>query len=55
MSFKSTVASIYNALGNTKAQRFRRAFLVLLVIAIVTMYGFNKEAIDISLGFGAGK
>lgn len=55
MSIKSTIAGVYGALGNTKGQRFWRAFLVLLVIAIVTMYGFNKDAIDIVLGFGAGK
>lgn len=51
MSIKSTFKSMYDGLGNNKAQRFRRFFLILLVVAAVTIYGFNSHAIKISLGF----
>jgi hypothetical protein len=43
---------MYQGLGDCARQRFRRAFLVALLIAGVTVYGFNQKAIRISLGFG---
>lgn len=52
MSIKSNFIAIWEALGNTKKQRFYRAFLVLLLIAVVTVYGFHSDAINIVLGFG---
>lgn len=48
ISFKGT----YEGLGNSKAQRFRRAFLIALLVSGVIVYGFKSEAIKISLGFG---
>lgn len=50
MSIKSTFKSMYDAIGNNKAQRFRRFFLILLVISGLIAYGFNSHAIKISLG-----
>jgi hypothetical protein len=41
---------MYDGLGNNKAQRFRRFFLILLLIAGLLAYGFNSHAIKISLG-----
>lgn len=52
MSIKSNFIVVWEALGNTKKQRFYRAFLVLLLIALVTTYGFHSDAINIVLGFG---
>jgi len=50
MSIKSTFKSMYDALGNSKSQRFRRFFLILLLVAGLVAYGFNSHAIKISLG-----
>lgn len=49
---KKFIAGLYQGLGTTKAQRFWRFFLLLLLIAAVTVYGFHSDAINISLGFG---
>lgn len=42
----------YDALGNTKAQKFRRLMLILALVAGVTMYGFYSKSISLALGFG---
>ena len=39
----------YGALGTTKAQKFRRFFYILLLIAGVIVYGFHSDAINITL------
>ena len=49
---KINAKAMWEGLGNNKAQRFRRFFLILLLIAGVTIYGFKSDAINIKLGFG---
>lgn len=50
-----SIKKLYEGLGNNKAQRFRRFFLICMLIASVIMYGFYKESIHISFSktFGA--
>lgn len=43
----------YEGLGNSKSQRFWRAFLIASLLSGVLIYGFKSEAIKISLGFGS--
>lgn len=52
MSISSGFSKMYDKLGNNKSQRFWRAFLILSLIAGVTVYGFKSDAIKVSLGFG---
>ena len=40
----------YQNLGNSKSQKFRRFFLILLLMAGVTVYGFYKDSINVSIG-----
>lgn len=50
------IKTAYEALGNSKAQRFRRAFLILSLLSLVIMYGFYSKSIHISINrvFGSG-
>ena len=48
---KKFLHDMYEGLGNSKSQRFRRLMYILILIAGVTVYGFKSEAIKISLGF----
>lgn len=47
------ILKYYDALGNTKAQKFRRFMLILALIAGVTLYGFYSHSISLALGFGS--
>ena len=39
----------YNALGKTKAQKFRRFFYILFLFAALLAYGFYSDAINITM------
>lgn len=48
------ISKAYEGLGNSKAQRFRRFFLILFLIAGVICYGFNRDKINISINGAFG-
>jgi uncharacterized membrane protein YhaH (DUF805 family) len=43
-------SKFYNALGNTKGQKFWRLFLLLMLCAAVLISGFYFHSITISIG-----
>lgn len=45
-----TFLKFYEALGNNKAQRFRRLMYILLLISGLTTYGFYCGALKINFG-----
>jgi len=48
------IGKAYEGLGNSKVQRFRRFFLILVLIAGVICYGFNRDKINISINGAFG-
>jgi di/tricarboxylate transporter len=47
------LAKIYEGLGNSKSQRFWRAFLILCLISAVLIIGFYTDAINFVFSIGA--